>query len=319
LHPSKIKIMLRKLLFLSAACLFILQVQYVDAQSKKEKKEIIIRGNDKGEKMVIVVDGDKVTLNGKEITGDEDKKVMIMKEPLMGGRWRSLFDSSFEMNTEPVAQLGVLTIPNEKGVKGAEVEEVVPESAAFQSGIREKDIIQQVDGLAVEMPEDLVKQIRAKKPGDEVNIQLLRDGKKQTIKVKLGAAPKNTEIRSFRMENLPGFEGMMGDVMKKRGQLPLLREGIREMRPKIGIQLEETENGKGLKVLEVAPDSPAEKAGLKKDDVILHIGDKEVSSIEDVREAITAGEGKIRLDLWRDGKKIELTVTIPKPLKRGRF
>lgn len=313
------KTMLKKLLFLSAACFFILQVQHVDAQSRKEKKEIIIKGNDKGEKMVIVVDGDKVTLNGKEITGDEDKKVMIMKEPLMGGRWRSMFDSAFEMNTEPVAQLGVLTIPNEKGVKGAEVEEVVPESAAFQSGIREKDIIQQVDGQAVETPEDLVKLIRAKKPGDEVDIQLLRDGKKQAIKVKLGTAPKNTEIRNFRMENLPGFEGMMEDVMKRRGQLPLMREGIRQVRPKMGVQLEETENGKGLKVLEVAPDSPAEKAGLKKDDVVLHIGDKEVSSIEDVREAITASEGKIRLDLLREGKKIELMVSIPKPLKRGRF
>lgn len=311
--------MIRKMLFLSAVCLSILQVQHVDAQSKKEKKEIIIKGNDKGEKMVIVVDGDKVTLNGKEITGDEDKKVMIMKEPLMGGRWRSLIDSSLEMNTEPVAQLGVLTIPNEKGVKGAEVEEVVPESAAFQSGIREKDIIQQVDGQIVETPEELVKQIRAKKPGDEVDIHLLRDGKKQTIKVKLGAAPINTEIRNFRMESLPGFEGLMEDVMKRRGQLPILREGIRERRPRMGVQLEETEDGRGLKVLEVAPDSPAEKAGLKKDDVVRHIGDKEVSSIEDVREAITASEGNIRLDVWRDGKKIDLTVSIPRPLKRGSF
>ena len=101
--------------------------------------------------------------------------------------------------------------------------------------------------------------------------------------------------------------------------MPLMRDGIPRVRPKMGVQLEETENGKGLKVLEVAPDSPAEKAGLKKDDVVLHIGDKEVSSIEDMREAITASEGKIRLDLLREGKKIELMVSIPKPLKRGRF
>lgn len=311
--------MLRKFIFLGATCLFVLQVQQAHAQSRKEKKEVIIKGNDKGEKMVIVVDGDKVTLNGKEITGDEDKKVMIMKEPLMGGKWRPFMDSIVEINTEPIAQLGVLTSPNEKGVEGAEVEEVMPESAAFQSGIKEKDIIQQVDGQPVETPEDLVKYIRAKKPGDEVTVQLLRDGKKQAIKVKLGTAPQNTEIRNFRMENLPGFEGMMEDVMKKRGQFPLLREGLREMRPRMGMQLEETENGKGLKVLEVAPDSPAAKAGLKKDDIVRHVGDKEVSSIEEVREAITASEGNIRLDVWRDGKKVELIVSIPKPLKRGNF
>lgn len=311
--------MLRKSIFLGAACLFVLQVQQTDAQSKKEKKEVIIKGNEKGEKMVIVVDGDKVTLNGKEITGEEDKKVMIMKEPLMGGRWRSLMDSVAEIKGEPTAQLGVLTAPNEKGLKGAEVEEVMPESAASLAGIREKDIIQQVDGQAIETPEDLVKLIRAKKPGEEVDIQLFRDGKKQNIKVKLGSSPKNAEIRSFKMESLPGFEGMMEDLMKRGQQMPMLREGFREMRPKMGVQLEETENGKGLKVLEVAPDSPAEKAGLKKDDLIRHIGEKEMSSIEDVRKAITASEGNIRLDVWRDGKKIDLTVIIPKPLKRGNF
>jgi S1-C subfamily serine protease len=139
------------------------------------------------------------------------------------------------------------------------------------------------------------------------------------MKVKLGTIPRKAEVRSFRMENLPGFEGLMEDVMKRRGQLPMRREGLREMRPKMGVELEETENGKGLKVLKVAPDSPAEKAGLQKDDVVRHIGDKEVSSIQDVREAISSNEGNIRLEVWRDGKKIDFTVSIPKPLKRGNF
>ena len=38
------------------------------AQEKKEEREIIIRGNDKGEKTVLLVDGDEVIVGGKEVT-----------------------------------------------------------------------------------------------------------------------------------------------------------------------------------------------------------------------------------------------------------
>ena len=190
--------MLKKVVIIGTACLILLQVQHAEAQSRKEKKEIIIKGNDKGEKMVIVVDGDKVTLNGEEITGHEDKKMMIMKEPIVGGRFKLLMDSVFDMNSEPVAQLGVLTTPNETGVKGAEVKEVMPESPASLAGIKEKDIIQEVDGKSIQSLEDLVKLIRSKKPGDKVEIVLLRDGKKTTIAVKLGSAPQNPEMKIRR-------------------------------------------------------------------------------------------------------------------------
>lgn len=310
--------MLKKVVIIGTACLILLQVQHVEAQSRKEKKEIIIKGNDKGEKMVIVVDGDKVTLNGEEITGHEDKEMMIMKEPIIGGRFKLLMDSVFDMNTEPVAQLGVLTAPNETGVKGAEVKEVMPESAASLAGIKEKDIIQEVDGKSIQSPEDLVKLIRSQKPGDKVEIVLLRDGKKMTIAVKLGSTPRKPEMKSFRMEGLPGFEGMMDDVMKRRGPLPFAWEG-REMRPRMGVQLEETASGKGLKVLEVEPGSPAEKSGLIKDDIINKIGDREVSTVDDVREALAGDKSELRVDVSRAGKKVEIIVKIPKPLNRGRF
>ncbi len=45
--------MLKKVVIIGTACLILLQVQHAEAQSRKEKKEIIIKGNDKGEKMVI--------------------------------------------------------------------------------------------------------------------------------------------------------------------------------------------------------------------------------------------------------------------------
>ena len=44
--------------------------------SKKQKKEIIIHeGSDSSQKMVVIVNGDKVTVNGKEYNGDEKNEL----------------------------------------------------------------------------------------------------------------------------------------------------------------------------------------------------------------------------------------------------
>lgn len=67
------------------------------------------------------------------------------------------------------------------------------------------------------------------------------------------------------------------------------------------------------------PDSPAEKSGLIKDDIINKIGDREVSTVDDVREALAGDKSELRVDVSRAGKKVEIIVKISKPLNRGRF
>ena len=48
--------------------------------SKKQKKEIIIHeGSDSSQKMVVIVNGDKVTVNGKEYNGDEKNEFIIKR------------------------------------------------------------------------------------------------------------------------------------------------------------------------------------------------------------------------------------------------
>jgi hypothetical protein len=53
---------------------------------KKEKKEIIIRqGVDSTKKMIVIVNGDKVTVNGKEVTGDEKNNFIIKRKKTADG------------------------------------------------------------------------------------------------------------------------------------------------------------------------------------------------------------------------------------------
>jgi serine protease Do len=311
-----------KSILLSTAMLFLVASVHTMAQDKKEKKEIIIKGNDKGEQMVIVVDGDKVTLNGKEITGDDNKRVMIMKRPLTTGQWKSFGrDTIIDFSGETKAQLGVMARIPENGTAGAEVTEVSPGSAAIKAGIKAKDIIQSVAGKKITSPEELVAAIRAHKPGDAVTLELLRDGNPLKVQATLGEAPAGAILKEFKFEGAPGLEGILEEIMQDGPGRPMLRQGMPmpARKPRLGVQLEETESGKGLKVLEVSPDSPADKAGIKENDIILHIGGKEVDSIASVRQALDSKESEVQMDISRGGKHIDLSVKLPKPLKRGSF
>jgi len=72
----------------------------------------------------------------------------------------------------------------------------------------------------------------------------------------------------------------------------------------------------GLLVKDVAPDSPALKAGITQHDVLLNIGGKPLAKPRDLVEAVTASEGKpVSIDLIRGGKPVKIEVV---PAERPR-
>lgn len=70
----------------------------------------------------------------------------------------------------------------------------------------------------------------------------------------------------------------------------------------------------GVAVLEVAENSPAEKAGFKKGDIIVKLNDEDINSIAEFRYELYKHEvgDKIELTIYRDGKKQKLSVTLGK-------
>jgi len=80
-----------------------------------------------------------------------------------------------------------------------------------------------------------------------------------------------------------------------------------------------------LVVEEVQPDSPGDKAGVKKGDVVTHVGEHAVKSPESFREWLQthAPGDAVKLGLLRDEKLVEVTATLaalsrPKKLNAGR-
>jgi S1-C subfamily serine protease len=87
------------------------------------------------------------------------------------------------------AYLGVATATPTKRTEGAEVAEVVAGSPAGEAGLRQGDVVTELEGEAIDSTEDLVAAIAAHEPGDTVTLGIERGSKSTSVKVTLGTQP----------------------------------------------------------------------------------------------------------------------------------
>ena len=212
------------------------------------------------------------------------------------------------------AFLGVSSEKPSEG-EGARITAVTEGSAAEKAGLRKGDLITQVDKAPVAGPEWLTKAVRAHKPGDKVNITFKRDGKIQQETVVLGKT-NTVEYHTFQydMPEAKNFEFQMPQIVGDGF------EGFGNSM-KFGIKAQDTEEGKGVKVLEVDDESAAEKAGIKEGDIITRFDGKEVNSATSLAEAarVAREKGSVKISLLRDGKPQDIEVKVPKKLRTANL
>lgn len=282
----------------------------------KDQSIIIHRNGDNKEKLTVVIDGDKVTINGKpadEYKGD-DVDVMINKgrpraliapRPPMAPRGGVQMFRDFNLKSNK-AFLGIVT---DKTDGGAKVTEVSKGSAAEKAGLKEGDVITKIGDEKVEDPEDLYKAVGKYNPEDKVTISYKRDGKENTTTATLS---KN-EVKAFAWnDNGDHFNFKMSPNMN---MAPFVYSWNRK--PRLGIQAQDTEDSKGVKVLDVDDETPAGKAGLKEDDIIISANGKEVNSVDELRSAIKdVKDGEtVKIIYMRNGLSQTAEVKFPKDLK----
>lgn len=313
-----------------------------EKEKNKDVEQIIItkKGDDK-EKVVIEIQGDKITVNGKSVEDMKDDDIKVLRNKYksldglrgysdglktysllrgQGNNFNYNFDdhdgmSFFGTTDENRAMLGVVT---EKTDKGAKVNEVTEKSAAEKAGIKKGDVITKVGESKIENPDELSEAIRKNKPGDKVSITLLRDSKEQKLNAELGkwsgfgslaVAPRmpNMDILRETMPRVPSFP---------RNQLGQTYSWTTSS-PKLGLSVQDTDDGKGVKVIDVDDESNAAKAGMKEDDIITHINDKEVNGADEVAKIVRENKDKIsiQLKIKRDGKVQNVEVKMPRKLK----
>jgi serine protease Do len=76
---------------------------------------------------------------------------------------------------------------------GAVVQDVSPASPAQRAGLRPYDVIVDVDGQAVSSNEQLIRDIASRAPGTAATLAIVRDGRRQSLAVKLAERPRRGE------------------------------------------------------------------------------------------------------------------------------
>jgi len=292
-------------------------------KSKQEKKDVqhitITRTGDADEKTIIEIKGDKVTINGKDAKEAKGVNVHVSKIKDMqaatrarvaqgGQNWNMDFDNnSMSLFSEDAnrAMLGVVTDENDRG---AEINSITKESAAEKAGLKKGDVITSIGSKKIKDAEDVSEAIRSHKPGDKVTITILRDDKEQKLTAELGKW-KGIKMNTI---NTPSFKEF--GITAPSGSLGAY---LYDNRPKLGLSVQDTDDGKGVKVIEIDSDGNAAKAGVKKDDVITHINDKEINSADETSKIVRENKDKpsVRLQVNRSGKTQNIEVRMPRKLK----
>jgi S1-C subfamily serine protease len=94
---------------------------------------------------------------------------------------------------EPIrtGYLGVSLNTPSLGRAGALVDDVAPGSPAERAGLKVGDLIVKVGDRPIQSSDDLVAEVRLLAPGQNAVLQVLRDGKQQTVSVTLGQRPNS--------------------------------------------------------------------------------------------------------------------------------
>jgi putative serine protease PepD len=91
------------------------------------------------------------------------------------------------------AYLGVSLSEAESGEEGVVVSDAVDGGPAEEAGLRDDDVIVEIDGEPVESVQDVRAAVDAKRPGDEMVLEVRRDGETERITVELGERPASVQ------------------------------------------------------------------------------------------------------------------------------
>jgi predicted metalloprotease with PDZ domain len=215
---------------------------------------------------------------------------------------------------------------------GVSIAAVSPNSPAANAGLKAGDTITAVENQPVKNFEDLQNILARHHVGDKLTFQVMHNGEHQTLSVTLRPRPANwdqerqegtEEEEHGRFRRPPAGHSGDDETDQDRGRSEegrfqqrgrgtaflgvQTRELTPELRSQRGIEAKE-----GVLVTEVVPGSPAEKAGLRAGDVITEVGDQEISSPQDLRQAVhRAGPGhRLTMEIQRGSRQRQVTARL---------
>ncbi|HJX09085.1 MAG TPA: DegQ family serine endoprotease [Candidatus Binatia bacterium] len=153
----------------------------------------------------------------------------------------------------------------------AVVTEVTEGSPAAEAGIKSSDIVVEFNGKPVPRSHDFPSVIADTPPGQKVTLKIIREKKEQTVAVKIGELPDESDTSQ--------------QIEAKDAEIGLRVQRITpEAARRLGMN-----STKGVMVVEVQPGSPADQVGLEPADVIREVNQRPVNNVKDFQLALRQG------------------------------
>lgn len=149
--------------------------------------------------------------------------------------------------------------------EGIYIDSVMADGAAQSAGIRPGDVIIKLDGNMIKTSSQLQEDIARHKPGDEITLVVLRQGKEKTINVNLKNISGNTEItKAYKDEILKGLGAEFENISKSE-------------QSKLGIE------GKGgVRVTHLYLGKLTQQTDIQEGFIITAVNNKEISNMDDL-------------------------------------
>src|SRR5215472_5432060 len=181
--------------------------------------------------------------------------------------------------------------------RGALVSSVEKDGPAAHAGVAPGDVILAVDGRPIERYGELSSQIAAMRPGTDANLALWRNGKEQTLNVKVAELKEQQQSVAAR-----------GGKPKQpaSGQASALGLTVRPLEPREKAQA----NTQGSLLVEEVS-GPAQAAEIQPGDIILGINGKRVHSVKELEDAAHASGKNVALLIQREDAQIFVPLRLP--------
>jgi len=153
-----------------------------------------------------------------------------------------------------------------KTLEGAYVEKVNEQSAAKSAGIKDGDIINNVNGVSVTSSAELQEQVGRYRPGDKITVTVVRGDSEEKLKVEL--------------KNSQGNYGVVSSTDSDDTLGATFKEIDAKTKDKLGLDY-------GIEIKSLSKGKLAEQ-GIKPGFIILKINNQTIRSAEDVKAAFDA-------------------------------
>ena len=167
--------------------------------------------------------------------------------------------------------------------KGAMIQDVTPGSPAERAGLHPYDIIVEVEGRQVINNEEVIRDISARQPGSVARLEIVRDGRSQTVQVRLVERP----LRDRTPDGLEDLGPRPRQRLPEPTETPLGLM-VRELDRSFVGRLEIPSTVNGVVISRVDPTGAGFQALLRRGFVIMEINKRPVATVAEYQRVIAA-------------------------------